>query len=81
MSTLLSLMGHDSVLAMYPGHMAPAVELNADIENGFYYLDNNGNKYYYCETTGTGYDLGENPNRAAYNNKTMTYETFVSAVE
>ncbi|MBE6525680.1 MAG: hypothetical protein E7Z66_03845 [Thermoplasmata archaeon] len=81
MSTILSLMGHDSVLAMYPGHMAPAVELNADIENGFYYLDNNGNKYYYCETTGTGYDLGENPNRAAYNNKTMTYETFVSAIE
>ena len=54
-ASLLKEMGYDVAIVLLPGHAATAVA--CDNCNGYYYpLD--GKRYYYLETTGTGFSLG-----------------------
>lgn len=59
LASLLHAMGYDTVLIELPRHMGVGV-LGADDMYGTYYryLDR---KYFYIETTGTGWDIGELP--------------------
>ena len=62
---LIRHLGYDAVLIIFsgtpqsPGHCAVGVKGDDSI-NGSYYNYNN-NKYYYLETTGSGWELGEMP--------------------
>ena len=51
-------MGFDTCMIIYPGHMAAGVNLSG--LSGYYYTFN-AKHYYYCETTSTGWDIGDNP--------------------
>jgi hypothetical protein len=55
-ATLLKEMGHDVAIVLPPGHAAVAVA--CDNCNGYYY-PLNGKKYYFLETTGSGFSLGD----------------------
>lgn len=54
-AALLKEMDYDVAVVLLPGHAAVAVA--CDNCNGYYYPIN-GKKYYYLETTGTGFSLG-----------------------
>jgi hypothetical protein len=54
-AALLKEMGYDVVIVLPPGHAAVAIA--CDNCNG-YYFPLNGTRYYYLETTGTGYSPG-----------------------
>ena len=56
---ILREMGYGVVLLGLPGHMAVGVKGGQGV-TGTYYLYN-GVKYYYLETTGNGWDIGEVP--------------------
>ncbi len=58
-AALLDMMGHDVVLIELPNHMALGIA-GGDEFYGIYYLDN-GTKYFYAETTGTGWEIGVIP--------------------
>ncbi|UXM84922.1 transglutaminase-like domain-containing protein [Methanococcus aeolicus] len=64
-AALLSELGYDVVLVELPQHMAVGIAGGDDI-TGTYYLYNN-KKYYYLETTNTGWDIGTIPEE--YKNK------------
>lgn len=51
--------GYDTVLIQPPGHMAVGIYGNADMPG--YYWEYDGRKYYYVETTGTGWGIGDIP--------------------
>ncbi len=58
MATLLMELGYDVVLFLLPNHVGVGVEL----ENGSgFFIEQNGKKYYYLETTGYGWNIGEVP--------------------
>ena len=58
MATILMELGYDVVLFLIPGHVAVGVGL----ENGSgFFIEYEGNKYYYLETTGYGWNIGELP--------------------
>jgi hypothetical protein len=57
-ATLLKEMGFDSLLVLLPRHMALAVA--CDDCSGTHYEVNN-RRYYYVETTGTGWEIGQLP--------------------
>ncbi len=59
MAALLEQLGYDNVLLVLPDHMAVGV-LSDEGVNGYYFVHNSG-KYYYLETTGEGWSLGEIP--------------------
>jgi hypothetical protein len=50
-------MNYDIILISPPDHMAVGVNVNADGS----YWEYNGNRYYYLETTGEGWGIGEYP--------------------
>ena len=50
--------GYDCALILFSGHMAAGISL--DSASGSYY-QYNGVKYYYCETTATGWYVGSTP--------------------
>jgi hypothetical protein len=50
--------GYDTILISPPGHMAVGV-YGTDLPGTYWELD--GRRYYYLETTGEGYDVGELP--------------------
>jgi outer membrane murein-binding lipoprotein Lpp len=56
-SALLDLMGFDVVLINLPGHVAIGVAVDA---YGTYWL-HEGTQYFYVETTGEGWEIGELP--------------------
>jgi len=50
---------YGTALLLLPGHAALGVEGSDDIEG--YYYEKDGTRYYYVETTGRGWDVGEIP--------------------
>jgi len=62
-------MNIDAVLILLPGHMAVGVWANCDNPGTYYKL---GDKcYYYIETTGDGFKLGDIPNEYRYTAATL----------
>lgn len=59
MASILDEMGYSAVLVRLPNHMAVGVLGGTGI-SGVYY-EHNGGKYYYLETTGSGWKIGELP--------------------
>lgn len=57
-SSLLKLMGFDTVLLSYPNHMAVGISIT-NISGSYYSSD--GKHYYYVETTGKNWKIGEIP--------------------
>lgn len=51
--------GYDMVLLAPEGHMAVGIKGSDDLPG--YYWEYDGNKYYYIETTGTGWGIGDVP--------------------
>jgi len=58
MATLLMELGYDVVLFLLPGHVAVGVALE---DCSGFYIEYEGKKYYYLETTGYGWNIGELP--------------------
>ncbi len=56
---ILNEMDYDVCLVLLPGHMAVGV-YGSDTYPGSYY-NSDGKCYYYCETTGEGWEMGEMP--------------------
>lgn len=56
-AALLESLNYDSVLLGFPGHIAVGVAIDT---SGSYYLYDN-QKYFYLETTGEGWQIGEKP--------------------
>ena len=59
-AAIITAMGIDSVLVELPNHMAVAVAFS-DNPSGYYYPLSNGRNYYYFETTGEGFSMGDLP--------------------
>jgi len=59
MADILNEMGYGTVLLSLPNHMAVGI-LGGDEMSGTYWPHNDG-KYYYLETTGSGWEIGELP--------------------
>ena len=68
-AALLDGMGYDVVLIRLPGHMAVGV-LGGEGIYGTYYLED-GKKYYYLETTGEGFKIGERPDEYKSSSATL----------
>lgn len=64
---IASAMGLDSALLIYDSHMAAGVALDTFDVPGAYYYEIGGKKYYFCETTGKGWNIGMNPDPEEYN--------------
>lgn len=58
LATMLGKLGYDAVLINPPGHMAMGLAC-VDCEGTAYHR--NGRKYFYVETTGAGFDVGQVP--------------------
>ncbi len=67
-AALIKELGYRVVLIQLPGHMAVGVEGSDSIQGTYY--EYNKSRYYYLETTGAGWDLGELPKE--YLNSTAT---------
>lgn len=65
-AALLNEMGFDIVLIHLPGHMAVGVKCPDDYPGTYY--EYNGARYYYLETTGENYRVGQMPDK--YKNAT-----------
>ena len=61
LAALLYDMGVDVILLNPPEHMATGVWFEGLNVSGGYYVEYHGKKYYYCETTSTGWSIGELP--------------------
>ena len=59
MAAILDAMGYDVVLISPPNHMAVGILGNEEF-SGTYWSHNEG-KYYYLETTGSGWEIGDLP--------------------
>jgi hypothetical protein len=57
-ASVAEAMGYDAVILMLPGHAA--VGIASDQASGAYFVEG-GTRYYYCETTSPGFELGELP--------------------
>ena len=72
MAALCKAMGYESSLLLLPGHMAAGVHFDTDLELGGYYFTSDPQKvYYYCETTSTGFHVGEIPTNMMNETPTM----------
>ena len=58
-SAIAEAMGYNTSLLLFPGHMAAGVDLASGTGNVYFPVD--GYKFYYCETTATGYSVGVKP--------------------
>lgn len=67
-ATLLKIKGYDVVLISFPKHMGVGV-WGHETYSGYYYVYN-GRRYYYCETTGSGWLMGDLPSQ--YRNEKAT---------
>lgn len=59
-AALLNRLGYDTALLLLPNEQHAAVGVSITGVSGSYYTKD-GVKYYYVETTGTGYEIGEIP--------------------
>lgn len=59
LASLLDKMGYGVVLIVFPDHIAVGVKGGENIYGTFW--EYNGDKYYYLETTGTGWRIGQLP--------------------
>jgi uncharacterized repeat protein (TIGR02543 family) len=65
MAALIDAMGYGAAIVIFPGsdtllgHCATAVKDGADLSGSYYNFENG--KYYYLETTGDGWEIGELP--------------------
>ncbi|MBN1683615.1 hypothetical protein JW865_08705 [Candidatus Bathyarchaeota archaeon] len=57
-AALFKALGKEVVLLMLPNHLAVGI---AEVTSQGYYYQYNGKDYYYLETTGEGWDIGELP--------------------
>ena len=57
-ASVAEAMGYDAVILLLPGHAA--VGIASDQGSGTY-VEEGGTRYYYCETTSPGFELGELP--------------------
>lgn len=67
-ASILHEMGYDVLLVMLPEHLALAVKYDKLFPGTYYEVD--GERYYYLEMTGEGWDLGQIPD--LYQDKTAT---------
>jgi hypothetical protein len=58
-ATLVLIEGYGTVLIHPPNHLAVGVLGSSDIAGSYYTY--NGGRYYYCETTGDGWGIGDLP--------------------
>jgi len=58
-ASLMEAMGYDAVLISLPGHIAVGISGGDDYPGTYYNYD--GKRYYYCETTNTGWTMGVIP--------------------
>ena len=56
--------GYDCAIIIYSGHMAAGIHVDGITGNGYY--DYNNTRYYYSETTATGWAIGDTPNNSLY---------------
>ena len=61
--------GYDCALILYSGHMAAGINVSGITGSGYY--DYSNVRYYYCETTATGWDVGDTPNSSLRLQKVM----------
>jgi len=66
-AALLDHMGHDVIFIFIPDHVAIGVEVAEGLPGD--YVDFEGRRYYFCETTSTGWRMGDVPS-------TVRSETF-----
>ncbi len=59
LAALLTDMGYGAALLELPGHMAVGVKGSEDLPGSYY--EYSGTRYYYLETTDSGWDVGEIP--------------------
>ena len=65
-AALLSEMGYSVILIELPGHMALGIKGDESLSGTYY--EYNGSRYYYVETTASGFGIGDIP--SAYKNST-----------
>ena len=58
LSAIAEAMGYDTALLMFPGHMSTGIAVDGVDAR---YFTGEKNRYCYCETTATGYKVGEIP--------------------
>ena len=61
-SAIAEAMGYNTSLLLFPGHMAAGVDL-ANGSGTYFQMDSY--KFYYCETTATGYSVGVKPSNVS----------------
>ena len=73
LASLAEAMGYDASLLLFPGHMAAGIHIDGDYPdlNGFYLRSDPDKVYYYCETTSTGFTVGQIPSSVDVDNTTM----------
>jgi hypothetical protein len=59
LASLLRELGYGTVLLQFQDHMAVGIKGESSIRGSYFELD--GSRYYYVETTSTGWDIGEVP--------------------
>jgi len=59
--SIVKQLGYGAVLLDYPGHIAVGLQFGQDTNQTGRYYDYNGKRYYYIETTNTGWDIGQMP--------------------
>ncbi len=63
-ASLVDASGYGSALVELPGHMAITIKAVSDFDGYYYDLDDG--RYYFFETTGTGWELGDMPSEYIY---------------
>lgn len=73
LASLAEVMGYDTALLLFPGHMAAGIHIYGDYPDlvGFYLRSDPDKVYYYCETTSTGFTVGQIPSSVDVDNTTM----------
>ena len=73
LASLAEAMGYDTALLLFPGHMAAGIHIDGDYPDlgGFYLRSDPDKIYYYCETTSTGFTVGQIPSSVDTDNTTM----------
>ena len=64
-SAIAEAMGYNTSLLLFPGHMAAGVDLDGNYGISKTYFETGGYRFYYCETTATGYHVGDKPSNVS----------------
>jgi hypothetical protein len=60
-ASIMESMDEDAVLLLLPGHMAAAINVPGASGDRIYRVSGSSTNYYYCETTGPGWEVGDVP--------------------